>query len=143
MYFALIFGTKNTWDDWHLVPTSQPVFATPKLKTNFIDIPGGDGALDFSEALSGHPVYNNREGSLEYIVINGDTYGTLLERRTEIINYLHGKRMQVTMEEDPNHYYEGRFTVDNWKSNEAESTIIINYVLDPYKIHITTGERSL
>lgn len=65
MYHSVFFGGKNTWDDWHIVPSSRPVIKPPTKKTNYLDIPGADGNLDLSEALTGYPVYNNREGSIE------------------------------------------------------------------------------
>ena len=66
MYHSITFGSKNTWEDWHLVPTSRPLFLPPKQKKSITDIPGGDGVLDMSEALTGYPVFNNREGSFEF-----------------------------------------------------------------------------
>ena len=53
MYHSITIGTKNTWDDWHLIPKSRPLVNPPSVKTNVVDIPGGDGALDLSTALSG------------------------------------------------------------------------------------------
>lgn len=141
MYHSITLGAKNTWDDWHLVSSSRPVIATPKQKTNFIDIPGGNGALDFSEALTGYPVYCNREGSLEFIVMNGYQEWNVLY--DTILNYLHGQRATLILEDEPEYYYTGRFSVDNWASVKDNSTITINYVLDPYKTHLTTGERRL
>lgn len=141
MYHSLTLGSKNTYDDWHIVPSSRPVFNPPKQKTNFINIPGGDGALDLSEALTGHPTYNNREGTLEFIVLNGYQEWNVLY--DTILNYLHGKRMNVILEDEPDYYYSGRFAIDNWTSSKDNSTITISYVLDPYKIHVTTGARRL
>ena len=43
--------TVNTWDDWHILAESRPVFAPPEPKTNYIDVPGGNGSLDLSELL--------------------------------------------------------------------------------------------
>lgn len=82
--------SKNTWEDWHLIPSSRPVVNPPTPKTTYIDIPGGDGIIDLSTALTGYPVYNNREGSWNFIVANGyenwcDLYGNILE-------YLQGKK---------------------------------------------------
>lgn len=65
---SVVFGNKDSWKDWHLIPSSRPVFATPEVKTNFIDIPGADGGIDLSEALSGYPVYKNRNGSFKFLV---------------------------------------------------------------------------
>ena len=70
-YHSVIFGEKNSWDDWHLIPTSRPVFNPPKPKLKTVDVPGGDGLLDVSELLTGYPVYENRTGSIEFMVHNG------------------------------------------------------------------------
>ena len=71
MYHSITFGDKNTWDDWHLIPSSRPLFNPPTPKTKYQDIPGANGKLDLSEALTGYPVYDNRIGSFEFYVMNG------------------------------------------------------------------------
>ena len=46
------------------------------------------------------------------------------------------------MEDDPEHYYEGRFFFNEWKSDKDWSRITLDYNLKPYKmdIHSTTEE---
>lgn len=131
MYHSITFGDKNTWDDWHLVPTSRPVFNPPSLKKKTLDIQGGDGLIDLSEALTGYPLFNNREGSFEFIVMND--YYPWYEIYSMICDYLHGHRMKAVLEDEPEYYYEGRFTVNSWKSEKAYSKIIIDYSVAPYK----------
>lgn len=133
MYHSITFGTKNTWEDWHLMPSSRPVFNPPSKKTVLVDIPGSDGILDLSEVLTGYPVYNNREGSFEFIVENGYKDWSVLY--SEISDYLHGKTMKAVLEDDPNYYYEGLFSVNEWKSNSdgTWSNIVIDYNVKPYK----------
>ena len=60
MYHSITFGDKNTFDDWHLIPTSRPVIAPPPFRSHTEDIPGGFGSLDLSEALTGYPLNDNR-----------------------------------------------------------------------------------
>ena len=132
MYHSITFGDKNTWDDWHLVPTSRPVFNPPKQKSLFMDIPGGDGLEDLSEIVSGEPLYSNREGSFEFVVMNG--YHDLSELYSDIMDYLHGQSMNVSLEDDPAFYYVGRFTVNQWKSDKNWSKIVIDYTVAPYKL---------
>lgn len=131
MYHSITFGGKNTWEDWHLVPSSRPVFNPPALKKKTLDIPGGDGLIDLSDSLTGYPVYNNREGSFEFIVMND--YWEWQEAYSTIMDYLHGIKMIAFLEDDPDYYYEGRFTVNNWKSDKNYSLITIDYDVDPYK----------
>jgi hypothetical protein len=137
MYHSIIFGGKNTWADWYLIPSSRPVFNPPSPKTKYVDVPGADWHLDLSTALTGDIQYNGRSGSLEFIVDNGqlsdykaDTWYKLY---SEILNYLHGKLMKATLEDDPSFYYQGRFSVNEWKSEQHNSKIVIDYEVSPYK----------
>lgn len=131
MIQSITFGDKNTWDDWKILPTERPVFAPPKPKTTYIDIPGGNGALDLSESLTGYPIYENRTGSFTFRVMND--YVEWHERYTEIMEYLHGRSMNAILADDPNYFYKGRFTVDSWASGDTWSQITIGYTVDPYK----------
>ena len=130
-------GTVNTWDDWHLVPTSRPVFQQPSTKTNYIEIPGSDGSLDLTEVLTGRPTYQNREGSIEFIVMNGYR-SSWAGGHSRFANWLHGKKLRCVLDDDPGYYYEGRFTIDEWTSNNdgTWSNITIGYNVDPYKYTI-------
>jgi hypothetical protein len=131
MYHSVTFGDKNTWDDWHLIPTSQPVILPPAVKSKYVDIPGADGEIDLSTLLSGRPVFSNRTGSLEFIVDNDHESWEVAY--SNIANYLHGKRMRVILEDDPVFFYEGRIAVNEWRSNRNFATITLDYVFDPFK----------
>lgn len=133
-YHSITIGDKNTWDDWHLVPTSRPLVPPPHVNASYVTIPGSNGALDLTEALTGYPTYTNRTGSWEFLVLNG--YGEWYARYSEIMAYLHGKKFRAILDDDPNYYYEGRFAVDSWASNKDWSRITINYNVGPYKIEV-------
>lgn len=133
-YHSITIGDKNTWDDWHLVPTSRPLVPPPSVNASYVTIPGSNGALDLTEALTGYPTYTNRTGSWEFLVLNG--YGEWYARYSEIMAYLHGKKFRAILDDDPNYYYEGRFAVDSWASNKDWSRITINYNVGPYKIEV-------
>ncbi len=123
--------TKNTWDDWHLIPATRPLVKPPSPKINRIEIPGGDGSLDLTNVLAGRPTYSDRSGSWSFYVENGFKEWSVLY--SEIMTYLHGKELQCSLEDDPFYYYEGRFAVNEWRSDPYNSVITINYVLGPYK----------
>ena len=140
MYHSITFGDKNTWDDWSLIPNGRPMFVPPTQKTNYLDIPGGNGSLDMSEALTGYPVFNNREGSFTFIVMNeGAAYQPKCSPRrlediaSRIMSYLHGKRMRAVLEDDDQYFWEGRFYVESITPGADWSTITIGYNVDPYK----------
>lgn len=131
-------GDKDTFTDWHLVPMDGYLyFAPPAVSLSMIDNPGADGFIDFTEALTGQPILGAREGQWEFAVLNGylkwsDTYSM-------IMNYLHGRKFQVILADDPQYYYTARFTVDEWQSEEARSKITLKYIADPYKLDINTS----
>ena len=124
---------RNTWNNWHLIPTSRPTFSMPSQKTNSIEIPGTDGAIDLSYALTKYPTFSNREGSFEFIVENDFKPWNVLY--SEIAAFIHGQRLRCVLEDDPEYYYEGRFWIESWNSNNngTYSTITIGYSVNPYK----------
>ena len=48
MYHSITFGTvsngqitgKNTWTDWHLIPSSRPVVSQAAPQTSMMEVPG-------------------------------------------------------------------------------------------------------
>lgn len=138
MYHSITFGDKNTWDDWHLIPESRPLFLPPDVKTKYVDIPGSNGHKDISEALTGEPLYENRTGDITFYVENGHQEWHVLY--AEIMNYLHGQQMHAYLEDDPSFYYEGRFSVNEWESDEHFSKITISYNVYPYKIDMYSSK---
>lgn len=123
----------NTWDDWHLIPTSRPEIVAPEVYTNYVDLPGAHGKLDLSEYLTGGPVFKNRSGSLQFYALA--EHGFWAERYNQICNFLHGRRLQMVLYDEPEYFYTGRFRVESWQSDGQTnwSTVTINYELDPFK----------
>ena len=132
------FTGKNTWKDWHLIPSTRPTVAEAGPVTNFVDIPGRRlGPIDTTEYLTGGVVYGARSGSFEFQIANDYEYWESIRRH--VVNYLHGKRMKMVLEDDPGWYFEGRFSVGGIKPGAVSSSITINYVLGPYKYYINAG----
>lgn len=147
MYHSLTFSTTpddnetgslvgpNTWTDWHLIPASRPTMSFPKPSSNMIEIPGRDGTYDMSTYLTGTVTYGDRTGSFEFIVDNGHENWITIYRK--IATYLHGKKLYMCLaDDDPGYYYEGRFSVNSWKSDPANSKIVIDYQVGPYKFAV-------
>ena len=144
MYHSVTIGTKNTYSDWFLISDGRPIIVPPSTKDNLVEIPGASGSLDLSQLLTGYPLYGNREGSIKFHVLNEKPY-TWHDLYQEILAYLHGKRLQLILEDDPDYYYEGVFKVNEWVSNNdgTWSDITIGYILDPYKYYKTLKTYTL
>ena len=145
MFYSITFydassHQANTWNDWHLIPTSRPTIAIPQPVTKIVKIPGNSTPIDLSTYLKGRPIYGPSSGSLEFYV-DHDQYPknneTWISLRHKICSFLHGKKIKMVLEEDPGHYYIGRFLFNAWKSDANWSQVSINYQLDPYRYPIS------
>lgn len=131
-YHSITFGDYNTWDDWHLIPKIRPVINLPEEKTITVTVPGRNGYVDLSQGITGYPTYKNREGELEFYVMN-DHWSAWYIAYSEIMRALQGKRVKVILEDDPGYYYYGLVWVSNWSSDKGYSTITFSYNLEPFK----------
>lgn len=129
----------NTWNTWRLIPSSRPVFNPPSPKTNLIDIPGANGVLDATEILTSFVAFNNREGNFEFYVANG--YKEWYDRYSQIMQYLHGRKVKVILSDDLMYYYQGRMSVNQWRSEKDYSKIVLNYSMDPYKYECIASDE--
>lgn len=130
--YSIIINGKHTWEDWHLAPTSRTYVVPPEPRYSYLEIPGMNGELDLTEALTNDVFYGMREGSWEFYVDNNKGI-TWYELYSSIMNEIHGQKVKVILTEDPNWYYEGRVAVDDWSHEKDASKITFNYKLDPYK----------
>lgn len=131
---GVTFGTKHSYRDWGLLLKSRPVISPPSPKTVYVDIPGSDGIIDLTESLTGDVKFDNRTITCEFVVL--DARNRWSDIYSEIMDYLHGQRMKVRLDEDPTYYYEGRLQVNEWKSDKVTSTITIEGDVEPYKMEM-------
>ncbi len=126
---AVIIGNINLYNDFDLILTSKTI-GSPEPKTASIDIPGGDGSLDLTENF-GDVKYKNRKITLEFAtIVSQEQFLSLFSR---IQDTFHGKKMKITLTDDPEFYYVGRIYVDEWKSNKRIGIIKIEIDAEPYK----------
>lgn len=151
----------HTWFDLYSWPTNGIVIQNPTVKENYVDIPGGNGSLDFSEALTGYPLYENRTGSISFEVDpyrDGKEINNLLQK---LNSELHGRKMYALIADDVTNlpdaigevkpvvnyqpwYYEGRLSIDDLAIDDMCPTWNLNYNFSPYKKLLwRTGEDSV
>lgn len=127
----------NTWSSWMLVPKGKLVVSPPEIKTEYIDLPGENGSLDFTGMLAGVK-FKDRSGSWEFYVFK-ENYEkehpgkTIDDLYSEILNAIHGKKVVISLNDDPNWTYEGRISLSDWKPEDHYTSATINYLLKPYK----------
>lgn len=107
----------------------------PEPKTYTVDIPGGNGVIDLTEALTGDVAYKNRKQEFTFAVIDVKNFEKV---KTEVSNFLHGQAFDYTMTMDPGYIYHGRFSVDSY-SHEAYA----NGLLGQFKVTVDTNPYKL
>lgn len=129
---GVTFGNYHSWDDFSLVLNDKEIGApSPKVET--IDIPGGDGALDYTEYF-GEVKYNTRKLKFNFsTIVHQDEFLGLFSK---IQGAIHGRRLKIILDDDPDFYYDGRITVDSWKADKNIGKITVECDCEPYKYKI-------
>ena len=110
---------------------------TPEPKTYSVDIPGGDGNIDLTEALMGDTAYKNRNQEFTMVVLDLEDEHTFEERKTEVSNYIHGRAFDYRLTMDPGYVYHGRFSIEENAHMTYSSGILGSFKIkvdaNPYK----------
>ena len=124
---------KSAYDEWNIVLTKADI-PLPKPKTSLVEIKGADGVLDLSEVLTGDILYNNRTITLTFEMMDDTDYYDLI---SDISNYLHGKKVTISLTNDEDYYYVGRASINKWQCVKRKGTIVITVDAEPYKYSVT------
>lgn len=111
--------------EWELSAAEQ--------QQNFVEVPGRDGALDLSTALTdGRPTY----GSRTLVARLECSEGTREDRElmiTTMINWLDGWRLDIVLPDDEVHYLTGRVSVARNYNDLAHASVTVTAVCDPWR----------
>lgn len=131
----LVLGSYDTHlnGPWTLAAWS---LSPAEYQANYVEVPGRNGALDLSTALTdGEPRYNSR--TLEARLERSD--GTRLEREaaiTTMINWLDGWKMDIVLPDDELHYITGRVHVAKEYNDPAHAAVIVTATVDPWRYNL-------
>ena len=131
----------NTWYDWRLIVTAKDI-TPPEPKTNYVDIEGMSGSLDFSEALTGEITYRDRTISASFWTSDG-TRKDREKLLRDIITALHGRKIKIIEPDDPTHYFYGRVTVKSSKNILPYLEFTIEAICDPWRYSLDDTSRSI
>ena len=67
---TVYFENLNSYDDLNLLLESKEI-EVPTAKTEYVEVPGSDGKIDFSEFF-GEIKYEDRKIKLDFNMINSD-----------------------------------------------------------------------
>jgi phage-related protein len=132
----VIFGAYDTassggWtlNAWSLSPA--------EYQSDRITVPGRDGSLDLTAALTGgEPRYNDRTLTVRL----ESSEGTRLEREETInsmINQLSGRKMNIVLPDDSTRYIVGRLQVAKEYNDLAHAAVNVTAICAPYKYKLS------
>lgn len=122
----------DTLEDWGCAIGNNNYIKEPDVETYYIDIPGADGFLDGSEAITGRTIYKSREID---VLLGGkkprEDWDSFI---SNIRGQLHGKNVRVTFSNDPAHFWTGRVYITDFdRSREVGQFHLSIPKADPYK----------
>ena len=124
------FGGVHSDTDLHLIQQHVDVQpAEPKL--NLIEIPGADGAKDLSTQPAGRVVFNDRKITWTFALYPGEIWA---EKHRQVSSALNGKYCKITLDSDPDYYYEGRLVVKSYKVDNQLRQITVEATCRPYML---------
>lgn len=122
----VLFDSYNSRTDLGLIFTHAEK-NPPETHTEYAEVPGR-GPVDLSELVAGEPWYLTRE-----LVIEFEYTGTgWAAKLREIFGKLHGKKMQIVFQDDPQWYFTGRCAVE-YEVNMSTLHFVITVTADPFR----------
>ena len=130
---GILFNGIHSFYDLNLILSAVEI-APAVPKTNYVDIPGGDGALDLTEA-HGEVKYSDRTHKFTFTMNPADDLSEAAweGKKTEVSNRLNGLACKVTLDKDSDYYWQGRCSVDSYKSNKRLRQFVVSARVRPYK----------
>ncbi len=95
------------------------------VKENYVDIAGGDSDIDLTEAVGG-VVFE--DGQIDFRFTFFDR-----QAKDRMKNDLHGRRMKIILEREPEFYYEGRVKCTQDSQNKTLFELCLVAKVKPYK----------
>ena len=124
-------GTAVLHTDFGMILTDLSL-EMPEVKTKYQTLPLENGSIDLSEVVTGRPVYGLRTLKLTF-KRRGASASEWLSVCSQIASAVHGKRLPITLPDDPDHYYLGRIACAPGAKEYGAGTFEVTAVCDPYK----------
>lgn len=124
--------TYHTLRDWGMAIGNNDYIKEPIQETNYVNVPGMNGYLDMSEALTGCLVYKERKIEIQVGALNKRmTWDSLI---SEIRNKIDGRIVKLIFDNDPGYYWKGRVTIKGFDRVRELGTFTIQLKAEPYKM---------
>ena len=125
----------HTLNDWGLAIGNNDYIGDVEQENYYVDVPGADGFLDFSEAITGRRIFKNRPISIE---LGGkkprDNWDIFI---SDLRNLVEGREIKVIFDNDSGFYWTGRASIQGYDRNREIGTFTLAIPkADPYKYNV-------
>lgn len=129
---GVTFGGYHSYDDFNLILTNIEI-EPPEVQTYTVEVPGRNGVLDLTDSLfDGEVKYSNRTVKFEFDSVNFSS--SWHDENSTLLDSIHGQKLKIVLDEDPEYYYYGRITAENkYESGE----VVINIDAQPFKYKLS------
>lgn len=122
---GVFLGLNHSKKDYHAIMNYARI-TPPSVKENYVDIAGGDSAIDLTEAVGGIAF---EDGKIEF------KFTLLRESDKNLMkNEIHGKRMHITLDKEPLFYYDGRLSFTKEERAGSYFELYLEARVKPYRI---------
>lgn len=130
--------TYHTLNDWGCALGNNNYIGDPEMETTYISVPGRNGMIDASEAVSGRRIYKKRQLSFELGAVNPRlTWDSIV---STFRNNVNGRICRLTLDNDIGYFWRGRVYVNDFDRFRDLGTFKLEVpVADPYKYDINSS----
>lgn len=154
MLHGVIINGVDTLTQYGLCMLADYTIQSPSLRENRITIPGVDGSIDVSTALTGQPVYNDR--SISFTLFKRTTDEELNEIRRQLMDLYHGQNVTVQFPFDSEHNFNGKLQFGDmsgcgiipcvmlanpWRLKTCDTTVTRSDLSTSYKTIVLNNSR--
>lgn len=125
-----INGT-DTLTTYGLMMLDDLVISAPVVKEARVDLPGIDGTLDYSEALVGYPVFEDRTVSFTLFKMMDESARETM--RNTLLTAYGGRVVQLVTPDVSGYYWRGRMTIGEY-SGYNSGRIPVSVRVSPYRL---------
>lgn len=125
----------NTLKDWGLAIGNNDCIGEPEMETYYVDVPGADGFLDFSEVNTGRRIFKSRPISVKLGGKKDKNDWDIFI--SDVRNLIQGKEIKLIFDNDPGYYWIGRASIEGFDRTREIGTFILAIAkADPYKYNV-------
>lgn len=132
--------TFHTITDWDLGLSNNNYIGDPEMETTYISVPGRDGLIDASEAVTGRRIYKRRELAFEmggiHPHLNWDAIISGMR------NEIEGRVCHLILDNDEEYYWRGRVYIQDFDRFRGLGTFTLAVPnADPYKYEVHSSSE--